>query len=114
MSIRMGLAVAAGLFAAFALVGNAGAEMAAPKKAAPPKPQRFAGACVSKGTPEFCTILTIRAKAYNVSSANPALPVGKRVTGWGNVTSPISVCGAPVLEVKTWKAVGSCLTAKKK
>jgi hypothetical protein len=110
MSIRMGLVVAVGLIAAFGFAGNAGAEMAAAK----PKPQRFAGACVFKGTPEFCTMLQVQGKLFNVSGASPALPVGKRVTGWGNPTTDFSPCGGTVLNVVTFNIVGNCPTPKAK
>jgi hypothetical protein len=112
MSIRMGLAVATGLFAAFALAGNAGAEMAAPSKAAKPKPQKFTG-CASKGTPDFCTMLKVQGKTYNVSSANPPLPIGKLVSGWGNVTTDVSPCGGTVLNVVKFNLVkGKCPKSK--
>ena len=110
MSIRMGLAVAAGLFAAFALAGNAGAEMAAPAKPAKPKVVKVTG-CAEKSVPEFCT----RLGAYNVSGANPAVPVGKKVRLTGTVKQGVSPCPGTILDGIKWTQVkGKCLAPKKK
>jgi hypothetical protein len=102
MSIRMGIAVAAGLFAVVGLAGSAGAEMFAPSKAAKPKKVTVVGCATSVGT---CTML----KNYNVSSANPAVPVGKRARVQGTSTSKMSICGGVVLDNIKWAALkGKC------
>jgi len=77
MSIRMALAIAAGLGAAIALNGGAGAEMAAPKKAPKPKTVTVTG-CPEKGFGETCTIIKApKDTTYNISGANPPAPIGK-------------------------------------
>jgi hypothetical protein len=111
MSIRMGMAVAAGLFAAFGLVGNAGAEMAAPKKAAPAKMQRF-NTCAFKGTPEFCTMIQVGGKLYNVSGSN--IQAGKMASGSGTPTTDFSPCGGTVLKVAKANVGRNCPAPKAK
>jgi hypothetical protein len=102
MSIRMGIAVAAGLFAVVGLAGSAGAEMFAPSKAAKPKKVTVTGCATSVGT---CTML----KNYNVSSANPAVPTGKPVKVQGMTSDKMSPCGGVVLEkIKFANAKGKC------
>jgi hypothetical protein len=106
MSIRMGIAVAAGLFAAVGLVGSAGAEMFAPSKAAKPKKVTVTGCASSVGT---CTILKAGKASYNVSSANPAVPVGKKVRVQGMTSSKMSPCGGTVLDgIKVATLKGKC------
>ena len=109
MSIRMGIAIAAGLFAAAAFASNAGAEMFAPSKTAKPKTVSVTG-CATKGFPDTCTMIKgPKGANYNVSSANPAVPVGKRSTVKGTVTDKMSTCGGIVLDNISWKpAKGKC------
>ena len=102
MSIRMGIAVAAGLFAVVGLAGNAGAEMFAPSKAAKPKKVTVVGCAKMVGT---CTMLN----NYNVSSANPAVPEGKRAKVQGTTSDKVSICGGIVLDNIKWSpAKGKC------
>jgi len=107
MSIRMGIAVAAGLFAAVGLAGNAGAEMFAPSTAAKPKKVTVTGCATSVGT---CTMLKgPKGASYNVSSANPGVPVGKRAKVQGTTSAKMSPCGGTVLDGIKWSAVkGKC------
>ena len=113
MSIRMALAIAAGLGAAVALSGGAGAEMAAPKKAPKPKTVTVTG-CPEKGFGETCTIIKgPKDTTYNISGANPPAPIGKRVTLRGTVTDKHSFCGGVVLDNIKWMAVrGKCPAPK--
>jgi hypothetical protein len=102
MSIRIGIAVAAGLFAAVGLGGNAGAEMFAPSKAAKPKKVTVVGCAKSVGA---CTMLN----NYNVSTANPAVPAGKRSRVQGMTSDRMSPCGGTVLvDIKWSPAKGKC------
>ena len=109
MSIRMGIAVAAGLFAAVGLAGNAGAEMFAPSKAPKPKKVTVSG-CATKGTPDFCTMIKgPKGANYNVSGATPPVPVGTKVKLQGTVTDKVSPCGGVVLDDVKWAATkGKC------
>jgi hypothetical protein len=111
MSIRMIIAVVAGLGAAVGLVGGAGAEMAAPtkSKAAKPKTVTVAG-CATKGVPDFCTMMKgPKGANYNVSGASPAAPVGKRIRLQGTVSDKMSPCGGTVLDGVKWAEVrGKC------
>ena len=100
MSIRMGIAVAAGLFAAVGLVGSASAEMFAPSKAAKPKKVTVTGCAKMVGT---CTMLN----KYNVSSGS--VPEGKRVRVQGTTSDKMSPCGGVVLDNIKFRAVkGKC------
>jgi hypothetical protein len=102
MSIRMGIAVAAGLFAVVGLAGSASAEMFAPQTAAKPKKVTVTGCAKSVGT---CTMLN----NYNVSSVNPAVPVGKRAKVQGTTSDTMSPCGGTVLVNIKWATVkGKC------
>jgi hypothetical protein len=103
MSIRMGIAVAAGLFAAVGLAGSAGAEMFAPSKSAKPKKVTVTGCATSVGT---CTMLNAGKASYNVSSANPAVPTGKRSKVQGTTSDKMSICGGVVLENIKWRPAG--------
>jgi hypothetical protein len=106
MSIRMGIAVAAGLLAVVGLAGSAGAEMFAPSKAAKPKKVSVTGCATSVGT---CTMLNAGKASYNVSSANPAVPTGKRVRVQGMSSEKMSICGGAVLDNVKWgPAKGKC------
>lgn len=109
MSIRMGIAVAAGLFAAASLAGGASAEMFAPTKPAKPKTVTVTG-CATKGFPDTCTMMEgPKGANYNISSANPAVPVGKKSTVKGTVTDKVSICGGTVLDNISWgPAKGKC------
>ena len=109
MSIRMALAIAAGLGAAIALNGGAGAEMAAPKKAPKPKTVTVTG-CPQKGFGETCTIIKApKDTTYNISGANPPAPIGKKVRLKGTVTDPHTFCGGLTLIDIKWTAVkGKC------
>jgi hypothetical protein len=106
MSIRMGMAVAAGLLAVVGLAGSAGAEMFAPSKAAKPKKVTVTGCATTVGT---CTMLNAGKASYNVSSANPAVPTGKRVRVQGTTSDKVSICGGVVLDsIKFANAKGKC------
>ena len=109
MSIRTGIAVAAGLFAVMGLAGNAGAEMFAPPTAAKPKKVTVSG-CASKGVPDFCTIMKgPKGASYNVTAAVPAVPVGKPIKLQGMTTTKMSPCGGVVLDGVKWAATkGKC------
>jgi hypothetical protein len=109
MSIRMGIAVAAGLVGAFALAGGAGAEMAAPAKPAKPKTVTVTG-CASKGVPDFCTVIKgPKGATYNVSGANPTVPVGKKVKLQGTPAEKMSPCSGTVLDGVKWVELkGKC------
>lgn len=111
MSIRMTIAVVAGLCVAAGLSGPGAAEMA--KKAPKPKTVTITG-CPMQGVPEFCTIIKApKDTTYNVSSANPAAPIGKKVRLKGTVTDKHSICGGLVLDDITWMAVkGKCPAPK--
>jgi hypothetical protein len=102
MSIRMGIAVAAGLFAVVGLAGSAGAEMFKAPKPSKPKKVTVTGCAKSAGT---CTMLN----NYNVSTANPAVPVGKRSKVQGMTSDRMSPCGGTVLVDIKWRpAKGKC------
>jgi hypothetical protein len=110
MSIRTGIAVAAGLFAVVGLAGNAGAEMFAPS-AKPTKPKKVTvSGCASKGVPDFCTMIKgPKGASYNVTAAVPAVPVGKPIKLQGVVTDKMSPCGGVVLDSVKWAATkGKC------
>lgn len=100
MSIRMGIAVAAGL-CTLGLAGGAGAEMLTKSKAPKPKVVTVTG-CATKGVPEFC----IRMGRFNVTGANPAVPLGKRVTVRGIETPDPSICFGVTLKDISWKPAG--------
>jgi len=109
MSIRMGIAVAAGLLAAVGLAGNAGAEMLVGSKAPKPKKVTVSG-CATKGTPDTCTMIAgPKGANYNVSGATPPVPVGTKVKLQGTVTDKMSLCGGVVLDGIKWAATkGTC------
>ena len=67
MSIRMGIAVATGLFAAVGFAGNAGAEMFAPTTAAKPKKVTITGC--AKSVPPFCIMIGDKSGNYSVTAA---------------------------------------------
>jgi hypothetical protein len=105
MSIRMGIAMTAGLVAAAALAGNAAAQATKPVK---PKTVTVTG-CATQGVPQFC----IRLGGFNVSAANPAVPMDKMVRLTGTVSDNFSFCsGTPLLNI-SWMAVsGKCKADK--
>jgi len=110
MSIRMGIAVATGLFAAVGLAGNAGAEMFAPSTA-PSKPKKVTvSGCASKGTPDFCTMIKgPKGANYNVTAAVPAVTVGQPLRLQGVTSDKYSPCGGVVLDNVRWVPTrGSC------
>ena len=110
MSIRTGIAVAAGLFAVVGLAGNAAAEMFAPSTA-PTKPKKVTiSGCASKGTPDFCIMMKgPKGASYNVTAAVPAVPVDKRIKLQGITTDKYSPCGGTVLDGVKWAATkGKC------
>jgi hypothetical protein len=108
MSIRLRIAVAAGLCALAGLAGTARAEMVAPPQADPPKKVTVVS-CASGGIPEFCIMLKAGAQSYNVTGARPALPIGKLVRMTGTTTDRLSPCGGVVLADIKWTAVnGQC------
>jgi hypothetical protein len=100
MSIKLGVAVAS-LCALVGLTGVASAEMFAPSKAAKPKVVTVTG-CATQGVPQFCT----RMGRFNVTGANPAVPIGKRAMVRGTETGNPSVCSGVTLEKITWKLAG--------
>lgn len=102
MSVRMGLAVVAGVGAIIGLTAGAGAEMAAPAKTPKPKTVTVTG-CPQKGFPESCTIINApKDTRYNISSANPPAPIGKMVQLKGTVTDKHSFCGGLTLDNIKW------------
>ena len=104
MSMKTGIAVAACLFALVGLTGGAGAEMFAPSKApkaAKPKVVTVTG-CATKGVPEFC----VQIGKYNVTGANPAVPIGKLVTVKGTDAGNPSMCSGATLDKISWKPAG--------
>ncbi|MEN3384235.1 MAG: hypothetical protein V7608_4279, partial [Hyphomicrobiales bacterium] len=79
MSIRIGLSLAVALGVAVGFVNIASAERAAAPKAAKPKTVAVTG-CATKGTPDFCVMIKgPKGANYNVTSASPPVPVGKKV-----------------------------------
>ena len=103
MSIKVGIAVAAGLCAMIGLTGGAGAEMVA--KAPKPKTILLIG-CATKGIPEFCVMMPgPKGQSYNVTGANPAVPIGKPVRLRGEVTNKLSPCGGIVLDNVKWMSM---------
>ena len=113
MSIRIGLSLGLALGAAVGFANVASAEMATAPKAAKPKTVTVTG-CATKGTPEFCVMIKGPKDAnYNVTSANPAAPIGKRIRLKGTVTDKHSICGGLVLDDIKWMPVkGGCPKAK--
>jgi len=112
MSIRMGLAAAAGLCAVIALTGGAGAEMAAPSKAPKPKTVTVIG-CPQKGNLDCTIIKAPKDTTYNISGANPPAPIGKKVRLKGTVTDPHTFCGGSTLVDIKWTALkGKCPAPK--
>ena len=113
MTIRMAIAVAAGLGAVVMLGSGAGAEMLAPTKAPKTKTVNFLG-CATRGVPEFCVMIKGPGGAnYNVSDANPGVPIGRRVRLTGTVTDKMSPCFGTVLDNVRWRPVpGVCTLAK--
>jgi hypothetical protein len=102
MSIRTGIAVA-GLCALVGLTGGAGGAMSAPAKAKTPMPKVVTvGGCATQGVPQFC----VRLGGFNVTGANPAVPMGKRVSLTGVETSNPSICSGVTLEKIRWQPVG--------
>jgi hypothetical protein len=117
MSIRTGLsrsfALAVTLGAAVGFAGVASAEMATATKPAKPKTVTVTG-CAAKGTPEFCTMIKgPKGTNYNVSSASPSAPIGKKVRLKGTVTDKMSPCSGVVLDDIKWVELkGACPKAK--
>jgi hypothetical protein len=109
MSIRMGIAVVAGLFAAAGLVGGAGAEMAT-KPSKPPKPKTVTViGCATQGVPQFC----VRLGAFNVTAANPPVPIGTKVRLSGTVSGDPGICSGTTLTNVRWTpARGKCPAEK--
>ena len=109
MSVRMAIAVAAGL--CVGLAGFANAEMAAPTPTKPPKAKTVTvTGCATKGVPDTCTMIKgPKGANYNISSANPPAPVGQKVRLKGTVTDKHSFCGGLVLDNIAWQALkGKC------
>jgi hypothetical protein len=114
MSIRIGVSFAVALGAAVGFAGVASAEMAtAPKKAAKPKTVTVTG-CAAKGTPDFCVMIKgPKGANYNVTSASPPVPVGKKVRLKGTVTSDVGPCfGTTLASVKWVELKGKCPAPK--
>ena len=113
MSIRIGLSLAVALGAAVGFANVASAEMATAPKAAKPKTVTVTG-CATKGTPEFCVMITgPKGANYNISGANPAAPIGKKIRLRGTVTDKLSPCGGTVLDDINWAPIkGGCPKAK--
>jgi hypothetical protein len=113
MSIRTGLshslALAVALGAAVGFASAASAEMATAPKAAKPKIVTVTG-CATKGTPEFCVMIKgPKGANYNVTSASPPVPVGKKVRLKGTVTTDVSPCfGTTLANVKWVELKGKC------
>ena len=112
MSIRMGIAVAAGLLAAASLTGGASAEMfaPAPKAAKPAKPKTVTvTGCATQGVPQFC----VRLGGFNVTGASVPVPIGKMVKLTGTVSGDPSICsGTTLVNIKWTPARGKCPAEK--
>ena len=113
MSIRIGLSFAVALGAAIGFASAASAEMATAPKPAKPKTVTVTG-CATKGTPEFCTMIKgPKGANYNISSANPSAPIGKKIRLKGTVTDKMSPCSGTVLDDIKWAPIkGGCPKAK--
>jgi hypothetical protein len=109
MSIRMGIAVAAGLFAAVGLAGSAGAEMAAPPKGG--KKVSFVGCAVKQAD---CVFITNKGKTYNITAAAPA-DLGLKLRVSGNESTRMSTCQGIILDnLKVSQTRQRCKAPKKK
>ena len=108
MSIRTGIAVAAGL-AVVALASNAGAEMFAPSTEAKPTKVTITG-CAAKGVPDFCIMIKgPKGTNYNVAAANPRVPTDNKKVTLQGTTAGWGPCGAIVLNNIKWVATkGKC------
>jgi hypothetical protein len=104
MSIRTGIAVAAGLIAV-ALASNAGAEMFAPTTAAKPKKVTITGC--AKSVPPFCIMIGDKSGNYSVTAAVPPVPTDKRVKVQGTAVGP-GPCGLVLENVKWVATKGKC------
>jgi hypothetical protein len=112
MSIRIGVSLAVALGAAVGFANIASAEMATAPKAAKPKTVTLSG-CPTRGVPEFCVMMKGKGGNYNVSGANPAAPIGKKIRLKGTVTDKMSPCGGTVLDDIKWTPIkGGCPKAK--
>jgi hypothetical protein len=113
MSIRIGLSLAVALGAAVGFANIASAEMATAPKAAKPKAVTVTG-CATKGTPDFCVMIKgPKGANYNVTSASPPVPVGKKVRLKGTVSPDIGPCGGTTLaDVKWAELKGKCPAPK--
>ncbi len=97
-----GIAVAAGL-CALGLIGGAGAAMSAPAKAKKQMPKVVeVHGCATQGVPQFC----VRLGGFNVTGANPAVPMGKRVELTGVENGNPSICSGITLEKIRWRPIG--------
>ena len=113
MSIRIGLSFAVALGAAIGFASAANAEMATAAKPAKPKTVTVTG-CATKGTPDFCTMIKgPKGANYNVTSATPPVPVGKKVRLKGTVTSDVGPCFGTILANVKWVELkGKCPAPK--
>jgi hypothetical protein len=109
MSIKTGIAVAAAFCALVGLSGGAGAEMFAPSqtpkaaKARKPMPKVVeVHGCATQGVPQFCVLLG----GFNVTAANPAVPMGQRVGLTGVENGNPSICSGITLEKIRWRPIG--------
>ena len=112
MSIRMGIAVAAGLCALVGLTGGAGAEMFAPSqtpKAAKPQTVKFNACAVRRGD---CVFVEYKGKSYNITAKAPA-NLGLKLRVSGTVTDKASTCQGIILDdLKVSQTRQPCKTKK--
>jgi len=99
-----GIAVAAGLCALANLVGNAGAEMFVP-----PGTKVHIRGCATE-MPPFCVMVAEKGQSFNVTGANPPVPIGTPIGVLG-VSSGHGLCGGGAIVLKniTWYRIkGVC------
>jgi hypothetical protein len=94
MSMKVGIAVAAGLCALVGLSGGAGAEMFAPSKAPKATKVSFSACAVRAG---HCVFADYKGKKYNITAKAPA-NLGLRVKVSGVDTNNPSLCGGILLD----------------
>jgi hypothetical protein len=110
MSIRMAIAIAAGLGAVIALAGGAGAEMFAPAKTGKAPTVNFVGCAVRAGD---CVFIKNGGKTYNITSAAPA-NLGLKLRVSGTETDKQSTCQGIILDnLKVSQTKQPCKMPKK-
>ena len=109
MSIRMVIAIGAGLCAAVALGGSAGAEMFAPTTTAKSTKVNFVGCAVRRAD---CVFIEYKGKSYNITAAAPA-NLGLKLRVSGTETTRMSTCQGIILDdLKVSQTKQPCKTKK--